>query len=176
MTVTASFVVGRNNASTLGGVSSPLSTPEDRHRFLARHRSAGAIIIGKESAAIENYQATHVPIFVFSRNSASLNFCHPLMQQITVDRNLTEITRIIDARISGEIVVEAGARLLLALIEAGVVDFLELSRTPIDGDGHFVDVDQLLSKFEIEEDRIINGTQLLKCRYKGDATNRKYNA
>jgi uncharacterized protein (DUF1499 family) len=176
MTVTASFVVGRNNASTLGGLSAPLSTPEDRQRFLARHRSAGAFIIGKESAAVENYSATQVPIFVYSRNSASLNFVHPLMQQITVDRNLTEITRIIDARIPGEIVVEAGARLLLALIEAGVVDFLELSRTPIEGDGHFVNVDYLLSKFEIEEDRILNGTQLLKCRYKGDATNGKYNA
>jgi riboflavin biosynthesis pyrimidine reductase len=176
MTVTASFVVGRNNASTLGGLSSPLSTPEDRDRFLARHRSAGAFIIGKESAAVENYSATHVPIFVFSRNSAALNFAHPLMQQITVDRNLAEITRIIDARIPGEIVVEAGARLLLAFIEAGVVDYLELSRTPIDGDGHFVDVDHLLSKFEIEEDRILNGTQLLKCRYEGDATNGKYNA
>jgi riboflavin biosynthesis pyrimidine reductase len=176
MTVTASFVVGRNNASTLGGLSSPLSTPEDRDRFLARHHSAGAYIIGKESAAVENYNATQVPIFVFSRNSAALDFAHPLMQQITVDRNLTEITRIIDARIPGEIVVEAGAKLLLALIEAEVVDYLELSRTPIEGDGHFVDVDNLLSKFEIEEDRILNGTQLLKCRYKSYTTDRKYNA
>lgn len=175
MTVIASFVVGRNNATTLGGLSTGLSTPEDRARFLQRHRSAGAFIIGKESAAIENYNATKVPIFIFSRNSAPLKFAHPMMQQITVDRNLMEITRIIDARISGDLVVEAGARLLQALIEVGVVDYLELSRTPIDGDGHFINIDKLLANFEIEEDYVLNETQLLKCRYKGYTADRKYN-
>ena len=171
MSVIASFLVGRNNASTLHGLSTGLSTPEDRTRFLARHRSAAAFIIGKESARRESYSASNVPIFVFSRNVARLDFPHPMMQQVNVDRRLLEITRLIDKRIEGDIVVEAGASLLSALIEVGAIDSLELTQSPIAGDGHFVDSESLLKHFVVEEDELVNGTRLLKCRYQSDATN-----
>ncbi|MFM1952733.1 MAG: hypothetical protein RJA33_1527 [Actinomycetota bacterium] len=171
MSVIASFLVGRNNASTLHGLSTGLSTPEDRTRFLARHRSAAAFIIGKESAARENYSASKVPIFVFSRKSEKLEFSHPMMQQVNVDRNLLEITRRIDQRIEGDIVVEAGASLLMALIEVGAIDSLELTQSPIDGDGHFVDIEALLKNFLVEKEEVVGGTRLLKCRYQGNATN-----
>lgn len=172
MALIASLVVGRNGATSLGGKSAPLSTPSDRERFLERHRSAGAIIIGKRSALIENYSATTVPIFVFSRNAEVLNFSHPLMQQVTVDRgDLGEIVRRIDQRIEGEIVVEAGASLLRALIDEGVIDHLELSISPIDGDGDFTDVNDLIRKFDCSEVIAEDGTRLLQCRYKSDAAN-----
>lgn len=168
MSVIASFLVGRNGASTLGGLSAPLSSPADRNRFLARHRSAGAFIIGKNSAAIESYAAARVPIFVFTRKSEKLELPHPLMQQVTVDRELAEITRAIDQRIDGDVVVEAGASLLLALAREGVVDLLELSQTDIDGDGNFVNLPELLALFDTIESEEINGTTLLKCRNKGN--------
>jgi riboflavin biosynthesis pyrimidine reductase len=171
MSVIASFLLGSNNASTLNGLSAGLSTPEDRARFLKRHRSAAAFIIGKESAARESYGATQIPIFVFSRNSAKLEFDHPMMQQVNVDRRLLEITRLIDQRIEGEIVVEAGGSLLLALVQVGAIDILELTISPIEGDGHFIDRELLLKNFAIEEDIYSNGTRLLKCRYQGNATN-----
>jgi riboflavin biosynthesis pyrimidine reductase len=171
MSVIASFLIGANNASTLNGLSAGLSTREDRTRFLQRHRSAAAIIIGKESAARENYEATSVPIFVFSRNSTQLNFNHPTMQQVNVDRRLLEITKLIDQRIEGDIVVEAGASLLLAMIEVGAVDSLELTQSPLVGNGNFIDPELLLRNFEIEEDFTQNGTRLLKCRYQGNAAN-----
>lgn len=171
MSVIASFVVGANGASTLGGASQPLSTAADRERFLQRHRSAAAFIIGKNSATTENYATSRVPIFVFSRSSAPLDLPHPLMQQITVDRNLKEITELIDLRIPGDIVVEAGARLLTALIAVGVVERLELSITPIEGDGDFLDVKELLTPFEITTEIERDGTRLLECRYQGDARN-----
>lgn len=171
MAVIASLVVGANNATSLGGLSAGLSTPEDRARFLSRHRSAAAFIIGKVSAASESYRKTSVPIFVFSRNSAPLNFSHPLMQQITVDRNLGEITKRIDERIPGDVVVEAGASLLLALVEAGAVDLIELSITNVKGDGNFIDLGNLLTHFTIELDEEISGTRLLQGRYKRDSAN-----
>lgn len=171
MSVIASFLIGSNNASTLNGVSVGLSTPEDRNRFLARHRTAAAFIIGKESAARENYSASKVPIFVFSRKTEKLEFSHPMMQQINVDRNLLEITRRIDQRIEGDIVVEAGSSLLVSLIDVGAIDSLELTLSPIAGDGHFIDPETLLKNFIVEEDEVTRGTRLLKCRYQGDATN-----
>ena len=170
MTVIASLVVGSNGASSLDGRSHGLSTTADRARFLQRHRSAAAFIIGKKSAAIESYSASQVPIFIFTRSTDPLVLPHPLMQQVTVDRNLAEITELIDLRITGDIVVEAGASLLGALIDVGVIEILELSISPIAGNGDFIDLEELLSKFEIISDRDVDGTRLLECRYQRNST------
>lgn len=172
MTVYASLVVGSNGATSLGGSSRGLSTPVDRERFLLRHRSAAAFIIGKRSATLESYGATQVPIFIFSRSTEKLTLPHRMMQQITVDRNLGEITKLIDLRIEGDIVVEAGPTLLKALIEVGAIEMLELSISPVAGDGDFINPDELLSHFTVVEEREIEGTKLLKCRYQGDSTDR----
>lgn len=171
MTVIASLVVGSNGATSLNGRSSGLSTAADRARFLQRHRSASAFIIGKKSATIESYSASQVPIFIFTRSTQQLNLPHPLMQQVTVDRNLAEITQLIDLRITGDIVVEAGASLLRALIEVGVVDILELSISPIAGDGDFINLEELLSYFEVASDSVVDGTRLLECRYQRNSAN-----
>jgi riboflavin biosynthesis pyrimidine reductase len=97
------------------------------------------------------------------------------MQQITVDRNLRDITQLIDLRIEGDIVVEAGPTLLMALVEEGVVDILELSISPIEGDGDFIDVEKLLQNFAIEGDEEVDGTRLLSCRNQRNTSDRKYN-
>jgi riboflavin biosynthesis pyrimidine reductase len=172
MALIASLAVGANGATTLRGSSSGISSPADRDRFLALHRSAGAIITGKESAIVEDYAKTRVPIFIFTRSPEKIHFQHPTMQQITVDRDLLEISRRIDQRISGDIVIEAGPRLLLAMAEVGAVDVLHLSITPIEGDGNFIDTSMLLSYFEIESEEHQDGTRLLQGRYNGDAANR----
>ena len=171
MTVIASLVVGSNGATSLAGLSRGLSTSADRARFLERHRSAAAFIIGKQSALVEDYRQSTVPIFIFTRSSQKLELPHPMMQQVTVDRNLSEITQLIDLRIPGDIVVEAGAQLLSALIDAHVIEILEISISPIAGDGGFVDLDALLSKFEIIDEHVIDETRLLKCRYNRYSTN-----
>lgn len=172
MALIASLVVGANGATSLNGRSTGLSTDSDRKRFLARHRSAAAFIIGKQSASIESYAKTKVPIFIFSRSSTPLIFIHPLMQQVTVNKgDMAEIARRIDQRTDGDVVIEAGISLLKALIESGVVDLLELSISPISGDDHFVDIEDLLENFTCSETRAEDGTRLLHCRYKGDSTN-----
>ena len=164
MTVIASLVVGSNGATSLNGRSSGLSSAPDRARFLQRHRSAAAFIIGKKSASIESYATCQVPIFIFTRSTQRLELHHPMMQQVTVDRNLAEITQLINLRITGDIVVEAGASLLRSLIEVNVIEILELSISPIAGDDDYIDIDELLSTFEIVDEEIIDGTRLLKCR------------
>ena len=171
MALIASLVVGSNGATSIGGKSAPLSTPSDRARFLERHRSASAFIIGKNSAIIESYGASQVPIFVFSRSNEVLQLPHPLMQQVTVDRgDLGEISRKIDERIEGDVVVEAGVSLLTAMIEAQVIDILEISISPIEGDGNFFSVEEMLQNFDCSEEIAEDGTRLLQCRYKRDST------
>jgi riboflavin biosynthesis pyrimidine reductase len=175
MAVIASLVVGVNHATSKDGSSRALSTPADRERFLRRHRGASAFIIGKKSAVAENYQGASVPIFVYSRSSEPIHFDHPLMQQITVDRDLGELTRRIDQRIEGDIVVEAGPTLLMALVEEGVINLLELTFSPIKGDGNFIDVEKLMKNFTIESDETVDGTRLLSCRNQSNTSDRKYN-
>jgi riboflavin biosynthesis pyrimidine reductase len=171
MAIIATLVVGANGATTLGGSSRELSSAPDRARFLALHRSADAIITGKRSANSEDYSMTKVPIFIFSRDSQQLSFNHPTMQQVKINGNLAEVSRQIERNTSGQIVVEAGPELLTAMIAESAVDLLQLSISPINGDGDFIDVENLLSKFTIEREEELAGTRLLQCRYNGYATN-----
>lgn len=168
MALIATLVVGSNNATSSGGQSSPLSTPADRSRFLALHRSGSAIITGRKSAKVEDYSQTQVPIFVFTRDSEKLDLPHPMMEQVTVGQNLTEMVRGIAERFDGDLIIESGVALLQPLIEVGAVDRLALSISPVTGDGDFIDVEKLLSHFSIEKEESVDGTRLLECRYNGN--------
>lgn len=170
MTIYASLVVGANGATTLYGHSRGLSTPADRERFLARHRSAGAFLIGRESAAREIYQASQVPIYVLTRTSEKIDLPHPRMELINVSGDLAKTVKNLSEETAGNLVVEAGPRLLLPLIEEGVIEILELTQSPIEGDGNFIDCKNLLSYFTITDEKVIDQTRLLECRYKGYAT------
>jgi dihydrofolate reductase len=169
MALIASLVIGANGATSLAGKSSPLSTPSDRERFIRRHRSASAFIIGKNSALVESYTSAQVPIFVLTRESEALHLPHPMMEQITIENeNLSSSVHKITSQVEGEIVVEAGISLFTALIAEGLIDSLELSISPIDGDGNFADLAALLARFDYSEELSPDGTRLLECRYKGN--------
>ncbi len=171
MALIATLVVGANGATTLGGISSRLSTPPDRARFLALHRSAAAIITGKQSALSEDYSMTKVPLFIFTRSDLELPLTHPEMQRVKIEGNLAEVSRDIQNQFSGDVIVEAGPKLLIAMISVGVIEELQLSISPVNGDGNFIDTVNLLSNFTIESDEVLEGTRLLQCRYNGNAAN-----
>jgi len=164
MAIIASLVVGANNATSKAGTSHLLSTPSDRARFLKRHRSAAAYIIGKNSAAREMYSNCKVPIFVLSREKSKLELNNPMMEQVYVEGNLAEQLTNISEKVSGDVVVEAGQSLLIALSEQGLIDHLELTITPLEGDGDFIDLDLLLSYYSQVSEQEIEGTRLLDCR------------
>lgn len=170
MPIYASLVIGANGATSLHGHSRGLSTPADRERFLKLHRSAGAFLIGRESALRESYQASQVPIYVLTRESEQIALPHPGMEIIKISDDLGNTVRDIAEKIAGNLVVEAGPHLLLALVEAGVIEILELTQSPIEGDGNFIDSERLLSYFTIAEEQVIDQTRLLECRYKGYST------
>ncbi len=171
MALIASLVVASNGATTLGGSSAPLSTPADRERFLATHRAAKAFIIGRQSALIESYGASDVPIYVFTRNTTPLQLLHPLMKQVVVSGDLAQRVKEIAVNLEGDLVVEAGPTLLVALVEAGVIEILQLSLVEIEGDGDFIDAARLLSHFTVVTDVEVDHTRLLECRYKSDSAN-----
>lgn len=168
MSVIATLNVGRNGATSINGSSQGLSSAADRQRFLALHRSAGSYLVGRNSYLVERYSSPHTPIYILSKSNLPIVGA-PANLIVVARPSLIESAQEIFNSGPHPIVVEAGVSLLLPLIESGCIEELELSISPIDGDGHFVDIETMLSHFEITEDYLIEGTRLLKCRYQGDS-------
>lgn len=114
--VIASLVIDPLGRVREGRDSRPLSSPEDRARFLAIRRHARCIVIGSKTWQAESYEQTKVPVLVYSRgNRAILNWSEEI------------------ARIKSEycvpIVIEAGPGLLEEMMRSDVVDRLYLTKT-----------------------------------------------
>ena len=170
MSVIATLNVGANGATTLAGTSAGISTAADRERFLKLHRRAGLHIAGANSAASELYSSTKIPLVILARSTQS-NISHG-REIINTSDGLKSVMREIKARFPAPIVVEAGPTLLTALVNEGCIDEIELSFSPILGDGNFINHIELLSQFTITVDENIDGTRLLHGRYNGDSAYR----
>lgn len=170
MSVIATLNIAANGATSLAGSSAPLSSAPDRQRFLALHRRAGAHITGPNSAKSELYSDRRIPLLILSRSLRSERT--PEAEIFNTSEGLQEVMREISLRFPGPLVIEAGPQLLIALIAAGCVEEIELSFSPLDGDGNFINVEELTSHFEIVNSENIDGTQLLQGRYKGDSAYR----
>jgi riboflavin biosynthesis pyrimidine reductase len=175
MSVIATLNVGRNGATSKDGSSEAISSPADRQRFLALHRSAGSFLVGRNSYVAERYSSPNTQIFILSESGLPIAGA-PENVTIIAGSSLIESAREIHKKGTHPIVVEAGISLLVPLIESGCIEELELSISPIDGDAHFIDVETILAHFQIIEDANIDGTRLLKCRYQGDSAYRKNNS
>jgi riboflavin biosynthesis pyrimidine reductase len=173
MSVIATLVVGCDGSTTRDGSSRGLSTPPDRRRFLITHRSAGAIVIGPQTAEADPYLAKHCPVYVLSRRD-TLELPVGLTHLHTPDNSaLIQAMQKIRNENPDPIVVESGAHLLTKLVNLGLIDVLQLSISPLAGDSKKIEIHQLLDSFNIIEDVDENGTRLLECRYKGDTTDSK---
>lgn len=165
MSVIATLVIGSNGATALGGASTALSTSADRQRFLALHRSAGAYITGRNSFSAESYANSSAPVLILSRTP------EPVLGATVIDssQGLPSAMRDVTTRFASPIVVEAGATLFMELLKTGCIEECELTIVPIDGDSHFIDLDEVLGNLKIANDHMVDGTRLLKCRYKSSS-------
>ena len=60
--------------------------------------------------------------------------------------------------------VEAGVGIIRQLVDAGRVDFLELSVTDVVGGEDLIDVDELLSHFSQIEEKLVSGTRFISAK------------
>jgi hypothetical protein len=170
MSVIATLNVGTNGATSLAGSSIGISSQVDRGRFLALHRRAGVHITSARSAASEIYSATKIPLILLSRTSKSE--VRESLEIVNTSAGLQSAMREIKNRFPAPIVVEAGPNLLTALVNEGCIEEIELSISPISGDGNFIDYAELLTHFTITGDETLEGTRLLHGRYNGDSAYR----
>lgn len=151
MPVIASLVVGSDGSTSKDGRSAGVSSAADRRAFLARRRSADALLIGGNTARNEPYQKTPVPVVVVSKS-----MLNPLANnRLAHWWNCDPIEALARAqRLFGDtIVIESGASIIEELIDAKQVDRLELSVTQVTGGEDLIDFKKLLSKFAYVAER-----------------------
>jgi riboflavin biosynthesis pyrimidine reductase len=161
MAVTVTLVVGQDGSTSKDGTSAGVSNKADRTAFLMRRRSADCILIGGSTARVEPYHKTPVPVVVISRSLINpladnrLAHCWNLSPIAAPDRAVEKF--------GPNIHIEAGISIVNQLINAGRVDFLELSVTPIVGGEDVIDIDELLSHFTIVSDETLDGTRFISA-------------
>lgn len=162
MTVTVTLVTGSDGSTAKGGNSAGVSSAADRTSFLTRRRSADCILIGGNTARIEPYQRTPVPVIVISRS-----LINPLANnRLAHCWNLAPI-RALDRAIKTfgpNVHVEAGVSIIEELISAGRVDALELSITQVKDGEDKIDIAKLLSHFSQQNESTIDGTRIISAR------------
>jgi riboflavin biosynthesis pyrimidine reductase len=114
--VIASLLIDPMGRVREGSSSRPLSSPEDRQRFLSLRTLADCILVGRRTWESESYSKTKTPVVVYSRR------INPITQW-----NL-EILRL-QREYGPQVVIEAGPDLLGQLLKEDVIDRLYLTKT-----------------------------------------------
>ena len=162
MTVTVTLVVGVDGSTSKNGNSAGVSSAADRSAFLARRRTADCILIGGNTARTEPYHRTPVPVVVLSKSLINpladnrLAHCWNLSPVKAVERAKTTF--------GPDIHIEAGASIIRELLNANLVDALELSITDVTGGDDVIDISELLSHFPDQSEKMISGTRFISAR------------
>lgn len=162
MAVFASLVVGIDGSTAKGGNSRGITSGVDRTAFLARRRSADFLLIGGETARLEPYHRTPVPVVISSRS----------MINSLADNRLAHWWNLspTDALAKGmkkfgeNVLVESGPSIIDELLLNKVLDGIYLSITSITGGENPIDIAALLGNFVEIDRQKIEGTQFIEAR------------
>jgi riboflavin biosynthesis pyrimidine reductase len=123
--VAANLVIGSDGSTTLKGSSAGLSFPADRIRFHQLRSEFQAILIGGNTARNEPYEKTPLPLIILTSQPLPPKIAlNPLAEGW--DLELPEAIAKATTRF-GEILLEAGPRLLEAALKGGLVTDLYLT-------------------------------------------------
>lgn len=149
MSVIASMVVGSDGSTSKDSKSAGVSSPADRRSFLARRRNVDCIIIGGNTARNEPYKRTPVALVVLSRS-----LVNPVMgNHLALIWNTSPADAVERAsrRFGSNILIEGGYSMISELLDANLLDGLELSVTPETGGEGIIDWKDLIARFESYE-------------------------
>lgn len=156
MSVIASMVVGSDGSTSKDSKSAGVSSPADRRSFLARRRNVDCIIIGGNTARNEPYSRTPVPLVVLSRSLVNpvMGNHLALMWNASPAEAVGRATR----KFGPYILIEGGYSMISELLDANLLDGLELSVTPESGGEGFIDWKELIARFDSYEISEEDGT------------------
>ena len=162
MAVFASLVVGTDGSTAKGGNSRGITSGVDRTAFLTRRRSADFLLIGGETARLEPYHRTPVPVVISSRS----------MINSLADNRLAHWWNLspTDALAKGmkkfgeNVLVESGPSIIDELLLNKVLEGIYLSITSITGGENPIDIAALLGNFVEIDRQEVDGTQFIEAK------------
>jgi riboflavin biosynthesis pyrimidine reductase len=162
MAVFASLVVGTDGSTAKGGNSRGITSGVDRTAFLARRRSADFLLIGGETARVEPYHRTPVPVVISSRS----------MINSLADNRLAHWWNLSPAdalekgikKFGENVLVESGPTIIDNLILNQALDGIYLSITSVTGGENQIDIAALLGNFDEIDRQEVEGTQFIEAR------------
>ncbi|CAB4576223.1 unannotated protein [freshwater metagenome] len=149
--IIANLIVGRDGSTSRNGSSIGLSTPADRKLFHQLRSESSAILIGGNTARREPYKKTAIPLYIITHSKLRLQPKNQLAKQLNLDPQtaLNVILDEISDQPSAQLLIEAGPKLLLEMIQIGMVDKLYLTiNHALDGENK-IDLDQLTANFKL---------------------------
>jgi riboflavin biosynthesis pyrimidine reductase len=162
MAVFASLVVGADGSTAKGGNSRGITSGVDRTAFLARRRSADFLLIGGETARVEPYHRTPVPVVISSRSMISSLADNRLAHWWTLSP--TEALAKGVKKFGENVLVESGPSLIDQLLLNNVLDGIYLSITSVTGGENPIDIAALLENFAEIDRKDLEGTQFIEAR------------
>ena len=162
MAVIASLVVGADGSTAKGGNSRGITSGIDRTTFLDRRRSADFLLIGGETARVEPYQRTPVPVVISSRSMINSLADNRLAHWWNLSP--TEALAKGIQKFGENVLVESGPSIINELLLNKVLDGIYLSITSVLGGENPIDIAELLGNFVEIDRQEVEGTQFIEAR------------
>jgi len=165
--VTANLIVGHDGSTTLNGSSTALSTEADRLRFHQLRDHQELIIIGGNTARREPYKRTPIPLYILTHAKVRLQPKNQLAKQfqLTPAQLLTEISNNFQSQTSPiNVLVEAGPKLLMQMIEQTLIDLLYLTINLRKQGENQISIGELVKNFELLESEVIEDCEFRKYK------------
>ncbi len=141
--VNGCLLVGPNLATSIAGRSHPLraGAPSDREFFGSLRSQADLILVGGKTFIAEPYRQSSVPLAIYATSNLLAIKSNPVAR--VVSGEIDDVVSKLRNSFGGEpkILCEGGPTLISALIQMNLLDQLFLSRSTLDGDSDFFDVD-----------------------------------
>ena len=151
LNVIANLVVSSTGATSKDGSSIGLSSPVDRKRFHQLRAESDAILIGGSTARKEPYKKTPIPLFIITHSKVRLQPKNQLAKQLNLPpaAALDEISNYFANKENVHLLVEAGPKLLIQMIEESLIKTLYLTvNYKVEGENK-IDLTHLLRNFDL---------------------------
>ena len=161
MAIAANLVIGVDGSTSFNGKSAKLSSDEDRRRFHEIRKGADVIIIGGNTARVEPYADTPIPLVVISRSKSIHEISNNSKAEIL---NLDPKAALKEsvAKYGENVLIEGGPNLLMELLP--LIEELNITITDRSGDGQIMSFDGLTRDFIMESMDKIQGEIFYKFK------------
>ena len=161
MAIAANLVIGVDGSTSFNGRSAKLSSDEDRRRFHEIRKGADVIIIGGNTARVEPYADTPIPLVVISRSKSIHEISNNSKAEI-LNMDPKAALKESVAKYGENVLIEGGPNLLMELLP--LIEELNITITDRSGNGQIMSFDGLTRDFIMESMDKVQGEIFYKFK------------